>query len=151
MPEIVMIKFKLHDVYAKAPTERAFWQYVIQANRVCYEPPSCAYLPSHILLVGFDSNSFDEGLPFASVLPVLVGLEVLRRELVGLAEFERDLIRVRTGEGRERAKARGVRLGRRPKLTIHQRREAIARRESGEPLAEIGRSHNHSTISRLGE
>jgi DNA invertase Pin-like site-specific DNA recombinase len=37
--------------------------------------------------------------------------------LGGLAEFERDLIRARTAEGRERAKARGVKLGRRPKLT----------------------------------
>jgi len=48
--------------------------------------------------------------------------------LGGLAEFERELIRTRTGEGRERAKARGVILGRKPKLTAHQRREAIARR-----------------------
>src|SRR5215471_5351965 len=40
--------------------------------------------------------------------------------LGGLAEFERDLIRARTGEGRERAKARGVKLGRKPKLTDHQ-------------------------------
>jgi DNA invertase Pin-like site-specific DNA recombinase len=39
--------------------------------------------------------------------------------LGGLAEFERDLIRTRTGEGRERAKARGVKLGRKPKLTEH--------------------------------
>jgi DNA invertase Pin-like site-specific DNA recombinase len=31
--------------------------------------------------------------------------------LGGLAEFERDLIRARTSEGRERAKARGVKLG----------------------------------------
>ena len=72
--------------------------------------------------------------------------------LAGLAEFERDLIRTRTGEGRERAKARGVKLGRPPKLTPHQRREAIRRRESGkESLAEIGRSYNVSgwTISRL--
>ncbi len=72
--------------------------------------------------------------------------------LGGLAEFERDLIRARTGEGRERAKARGVKMGRRPKLTPHQRREAIRRRESGtESLAEIGRSYNVSaaTISRL--
>ena len=72
--------------------------------------------------------------------------------LGGLAEFERELIRARTGEGRERAKARGVKLGRKPKLTDHQRREAIARRESGEEtLAEIGRSYNVSgwTISRL--
>jgi DNA invertase Pin-like site-specific DNA recombinase len=37
------------------------------------------------------------------------------------------------------------------KLTLHQRQEAIARREAGEALAEIGRSYNvsHSTISRL--
>jgi DNA invertase Pin-like site-specific DNA recombinase len=40
--------------------------------------------------------------------------------LGGLAEFERELIRSRTGEGRECAKAKGVRLGRRPKLTAHQ-------------------------------
>src|SRR5438874_9594347 len=71
--------------------------------------------------------------------------------LGGLAEFERELIRTRTGEGRERAKARGVVLGRKPKLTAHQRREAIARREAGEVLTEIARSYDvsHSTISRL--
>lgn len=72
--------------------------------------------------------------------------------LGGLAEFERDLIRMRTGEGRARAKARGVRLGRSPKMTTHQQREALARRERGEEsLAEIGRSYNVSgwTIGRL--
>src|SRR5689334_17405535 len=52
--------------------------------------------------------------------------------LGGLAEFERDLIRVRTGEGRARAKARGVRLGRPPKLTAHQAKEALRRRDAGE-------------------
>jgi len=71
--------------------------------------------------------------------------------LGGLAEFERDLIRTRTAEGRERAKARGVRLGRKPKLTPHQQQEAIKRRDAGETLADIARSYNvsHSTISRL--
>jgi DNA invertase Pin-like site-specific DNA recombinase len=71
--------------------------------------------------------------------------------LGGLAEFERELIRTRTGEGRQRAKARGVVMGRKPKLTVHQRREAIARREAGEVLTDIARSYNvsHSTISRL--
>lgn len=71
--------------------------------------------------------------------------------LGGLAEFERELIRTRTGEGRERAKTRGVRLGRKPKLTPHQKREALDRREGGEVLTEIARSYNvsHSTISRL--
>jgi DNA invertase Pin-like site-specific DNA recombinase len=48
--------------------------------------------------------------------------------LGGLAEFERELIRARTGNGRERAKAKGVRFGRKPKLTLHQRREALQRR-----------------------
>jgi len=73
--------------------------------------------------------------------------------LGGLAEFERELIRARTGEGRARAKANGVRLGRKPTLTPHQQREAIKRRDrDGETLAEIGRSYNVSgwTISRLG-
>jgi DNA invertase Pin-like site-specific DNA recombinase len=72
--------------------------------------------------------------------------------LGGLAEFERDLIRSRTSEGRTRAKARGKSLGRPFKMTEHQRKEALARRESGELLTEISRSYNVSaaTISRLG-
>jgi len=71
--------------------------------------------------------------------------------LAGLAEFERELIRSRTGEGRERAKANGVRFGRKPKLTTHQRKEALARRANGELLVDIARSYavSHSTISRL--
>lgn len=72
--------------------------------------------------------------------------------LGGLAEFERELIRARTSEGRARAMAKGVKLGRKPKLTAHQRREALARRERGEESqTDIARSYNvsHSTISRL--
>ena len=71
--------------------------------------------------------------------------------LGGLAEFERDLLRARTGEGRERAKARGVKMGRKPKLTPHQQAEAIKRREAGESIREIARTYNvhNSTISRL--
>jgi DNA invertase Pin-like site-specific DNA recombinase len=74
--------------------------------------------------------------------------------LGGFAEFERELIRARTGEGRERAKAKGVTMGRKPTLTGHQKREAIKRRDrDGETLAEIGRSYNVSrwTIARLEE
>lgn len=71
--------------------------------------------------------------------------------LGGLAEFERDLIRIRTGEGRTRAKARGQHMGRPFKLTAHQKQEALTRRESGELLSEIAKSYNvsSSTISRL--
>jgi len=72
--------------------------------------------------------------------------------LGGLAEFERHLIVARTSEGRRRALAHGVLFGRPRKLTPHRRREAIARRDTGdESLTDIARSYNvsHSTISRL--
>jgi DNA invertase Pin-like site-specific DNA recombinase len=71
--------------------------------------------------------------------------------LGGLADVERDLIRTRTAEGRSRAKERGQRMGRPSKLTDHQKRGAIKRRNQGETLAEIARSYNVSpaTISRL--
>jgi DNA invertase Pin-like site-specific DNA recombinase len=63
-----------------------------------------------------------------------------------------ELFRALMGEGRARAKANGVRLGRKPTLPHHQQQEAIKRRDHGEEtLAEIGRSYNVSgwTISRL--
>jgi DNA invertase Pin-like site-specific DNA recombinase len=72
--------------------------------------------------------------------------------LGGLAEFERELIRICTGEGRARAKENGVSHGRKPKLTVHQRQEAIKRRDvDGEPIRDIACSYNvhNSTISRL--
>jgi DNA invertase Pin-like site-specific DNA recombinase len=42
--------------------------------------------------------------------------------------------------GRERAKARCVRFGRPKKLTAHQRREAIARINAGEAVADVART-----------
>ena len=77
--------------------------------------------------------------------------ELMITILAGLATFERHLIRARTDEGRKRAQARGVRFGRPMKLSAFQIKEALARREAGEPMADIGRSYgvSHSTISRL--
>jgi DNA invertase Pin-like site-specific DNA recombinase len=72
--------------------------------------------------------------------------------LGGFAEFERELIRARTSEGRHRAVARRVKMGRSPKLTDDQKSDAIKRHDHGkETLAEIGRSYNVSawTIARL--
>jgi len=68
------------------------------------------------------------------------------------AEFDHDLIRARTSEARERAKRRGVKMGRKPKLTRHQQCEAIKRRDvDGEPIRDIAPSYNvhNSRISRL--
>ena len=45
-----------------------------------------------------------------------------------------------------------MKLGRKPKLTVHQRQEAIKRRDvDGKPIRDIARSYNvhNSTISRL--
>jgi DNA invertase Pin-like site-specific DNA recombinase len=67
--------------------------------------------------------------------------------LGGLAEFERHPILARTNEGRERAKARGV--GRKLKLTPHQRREALARRAAGEALDDIGRTFGVKPLDDL--
>jgi DNA invertase Pin-like site-specific DNA recombinase len=71
--------------------------------------------------------------------------------LGGLAEFERELIKARTGDGRKRAQARGVKFGRPSKLSAHQRREALARLDAGETQADIARSYGvaHTTIGRL--
>src|SRR6266699_2317694 len=71
--------------------------------------------------------------------------------LGGLAEFERELIRARTGEGRKRAKDRGVNFGRRAALTPHQRQEAMKKLANGKAQADVARTSNVSqaTISRL--
>ena len=73
--------------------------------------------------------------------------------VLGLAaRLEHKRIRERTAIGRAAAKAAGKHLGRKPKLTPTQIREAIRRRDAGdETLATIGRSYNVSaqTIGRL--
>jgi DNA invertase Pin-like site-specific DNA recombinase len=89
----------------------------------------------------------ERGASFKSLADIWADTTTAHGRLVltvlgGLAEFERELIRPRTGEGRARAKARGQSLF---KLTPHQRQEAIKRRDNGEEtLAEIGRSYNVS-------
>jgi DNA invertase Pin-like site-specific DNA recombinase len=76
---------------------------------------------------------------------------LLSTMLAAIAEFERELIRDRTGEGRKRAQAAGVRFGRKRKLSDFQRAEAVKRRDAGETLASIAKSYavNISMISRL--
>jgi DNA invertase Pin-like site-specific DNA recombinase len=70
--------------------------------------------------------------------------------LGGISEFERDLIVIRTSEGRERAKRAGVRFGPKPKLSSHQIAEIRQRREAGESCRFLARSYGVSanTISR---
>jgi DNA invertase Pin-like site-specific DNA recombinase len=71
--------------------------------------------------------------------------------LAGLAEFERELIRARTSAGRDRARAQGVRFGRKPKLTAHQCAHALKMLNAGEPQSAVAKvlGVDQSTISRL--
>jgi DNA invertase Pin-like site-specific DNA recombinase len=71
--------------------------------------------------------------------------------LGGIAEFERDLIALRTNEGRARARKSGVKFGPKFKLTTHQIEEIKKRREAGESCRFLARSYGVSanTISRV--
>ena len=71
--------------------------------------------------------------------------------LGGCVRFERELIRARTAEGRNRARRRGQHMGRPWRLTDVQKAEARRRREKGATLNELARSYDvsRSTISRL--
>jgi DNA invertase Pin-like site-specific DNA recombinase len=69
------------------------------------------------------------------------------------AKLERCRILERTARGRADAKEKGVKFGRKPKLTAHQQREAHQRIAAGETQRSVARSYNvsQSTISRLTE
>ena len=79
---------------------------------------------------GASFKSLGETTPHGRLMLTVLG---------GLAEFVRHLILSRTNEGRVRAKARGVRFGRKPKLTKHQQAEALARTAKGETLTAIAK------------
>jgi hypothetical protein len=69
----------------------------------------------------------------------------------GIAEFERDLIRERTGAGREAAKKRGVRFGRPRKLTLDQgelARRLVSEGKAVREIASVFKVHP-ATIYRL--
>ena len=98
----------------------------------------------------------EKGAGFRSLADAMIDTTTAHGKLIiavlgALAEFERSMILSRTLDGRKRALERGVRFGRKPKLSQFQITEALARRAEGEPLADIGRSYglSHSTISRL--
>src|SRR6516164_7166000 len=73
--------------------------------------------------------------------------------LGGLAEFERELIRERTEEGRKRALDRGVKFGRPRKMTPHQHEEALERLRAGDSQADVARTYgvDPAVICRLAK
>ncbi|HEY0329876.1 MAG TPA: recombinase family protein [Rhodopseudomonas sp.] len=79
---------------------------------------------------------------FGEVLAALIGY---------IARKTREDIIRRTSAGRERARALGVKFGRRPKMTAMERKDALERCLAGESQKAIARDYkvSCSTISRL--
>lgn len=57
----------------------------------------------------------------------------------GIAEFERELIKERTSIGIKSAKEKGVKFGRRPKISKEQKDMIVKLREEGKSASEIAR------------
>ena len=77
-----------------------------------------------------EANFLSLAEPWANTLTAIGKLMLTM--LSGVAEFERDLIALRTSDGRERAKKAGVKFGAKPKSTCHQIEEVRQRKERGE-------------------
>lgn len=69
----------------------------------------------------------------------------------GLSELERNLINERTDEGRTSAKKRGVKFGRKSKLTPHQQDQVRTMLQEGQSIRAIARHFNVgvATIDRI--
>jgi DNA invertase Pin-like site-specific DNA recombinase len=98
----------------------------------------------------------ERGVGFRSIKDSMIDTTSAQGQLVlqvlaAIGEFERKLIRARVEDGTKRARARGVKFGRKPKLNHHQRQEASARLLAGESQADVARSYgvDRSTICRL--
>jgi tripartite-type tricarboxylate transporter receptor subunit TctC len=66
-----------------------------------------------------------------------------------LAEFERSMILARTAEGRARAMERGVKFGRKSKLTSFQKREVLNRAVKGGAQAVLDLVAGHVKVGML--
>lgn len=98
----------------------------------------------------------ERGVGFKSLKDALIDTtsptgELMLTVLAAIAQFERRLIRARVEDGTKRARERGVKFGRKYKLTPHQKAEALARLKAGEAQADVARSYgvNRSTVCRL--
>jgi len=77
--------------------------------------------------------------------------KVMITVFAGFAEFERDLIRQRTSDGRKAAKKRGVKFGRPSLLSHSQKKLVIKAHRAGSAISEISKAFDVSrdTIYRV--
>ena len=118
------------------------------SDRIARDPLDMLTILNHARSVGAGLKLLDE--PFIDTTSEMADVVIY---LVGwAAKQHRKRILENTKHGRARAKANGVKLGRKPKLTHHQRKEALTRLLEGEETQrEIALSYavSHQTIGRL--
>jgi DNA invertase Pin-like site-specific DNA recombinase len=118
----------------------------VNADRIARDPLDMLTILKTVQAAGAGLRLLDEPIDTTSEMAELIIF------IVGwAAKWHRQRILENTATGRSRAKARGVKFGRKTKLTAHQEREALQRIGRDETLREIALSYgvHHSTLSRL--
>lgn len=116
-------------------------------DRVARDPLDLVQILNTVKATGAGLRLLDE--PFIDTTSEMADLIAF---MVGwAARWHRRRILENTAQGREMARQRGVKFGRKPALTDCQRHEALQRIADGELVREVALSYNvsHSTISRL--
>ncbi len=121
--------------------------HAVVSDRMARDPFDMLQIVRTVTSAGAELRLLDE--PFIDTTSEMSDLIVF---LVGwAAKWQRRRILENTSNGRARARARGVKFGRKPKLSQQQRREALASLEAGEAMRVVAKRYNvsKSTISRL--
>lgn len=119
----------------------------IVTDRIARDPCDMLDILRRVSTAGADLRLLDE--PFIDTTSEMSDLIVF---IIGwAAKWHRRRILENTAYGRARAKANGVKFGRKPKLTSQQRSEALARLAAGEHGSEVAARYkvSRSTIARL--
>ena len=117
------------------------------SDRVARDPLDMVLILRQVMNAGARLQLLDE--PFIDSTSNIADLVAYIHGWV--ARMHRLRILENTANGRAMAKAKGVKFGRKPKLTPHQKAQVAERKANGEPHARIARSYgvSESTILRV--
>lgn len=119
----------------------------VVTDRIARDPVDMLDIVKRVTSIGAGLRLLDE--PFIDTASEMSDLIIF---VIGwAARWHRKRILENTAYGRARAKANGVKFGRKPKLSEEQRREAVARRDAGERYRDLAAAYqvSISTIARL--
>ena len=119
----------------------------VVTDRIARDPVDMIDIVRRVTTAGAGLRLLDE--PFIDTASEMSDLVIF---VIGwAARWHRKRILENTAYGRARAKANGVKFGRKPKLTGQQRQEVLARRAAGEHCQDLAVAYrvSLSTIARL--